>query len=228
MLFTRVTSPSSGKDRPFGYDIPRLWDPRFDPEKGTPPNGDHPPFAGMVGECTLNLALGDQLGSGRSGFVNAVRVTDSSGTDEMLVPPMAIKLGLQYQRMMVMREAWFYDDLVELQGSVIPRCYGYFEAEVPDGEQFLVSEHGEKHAHRPAHLDVDPIPGFRANRIGVLLLERLSSKTIGSEPATAEERSVYINDRHFPMLMSRQKRNPLCSLSPALRQVRALSGLQRR
>ena len=110
------------------------------------------------------------VGQGRSGFVHGVTVEASSNADEMTIPPLVIKLGFQYQRAEISSEAWFYEELLDLQGSVIPRCYGYFEADLPAGYHFLDAQHDERHLYRRyEEEDVD----VKRNRIGVLLLERL-------------------------------------------------------
>ncbi|KAF9503798.1 hypothetical protein BS47DRAFT_1309202, partial [Hydnum rufescens UP504] len=36
----------------------------------------------------------------------------------------------------IAREAWFYDELECLQGVILPRCYGWFEAELAEGQSF--------------------------------------------------------------------------------------------
>lgn len=35
------------------------------------------------------------------------------------------------------REAWFYEQLAELQGVAVPRCFGFFVAPLPDGVSWI-------------------------------------------------------------------------------------------
>ena len=72
----------------------------------------------------LDLQIGGLLGKGRSGFVFSV----IQGGEAAKLPPLAVKVARQSFNKFVAREAWFYDELACLQGSVIPRCFGFFSA----------------------------------------------------------------------------------------------------
>jgi hypothetical protein len=50
--------------------------------------------------------------------------------DASYYPPMAIKFALRYRNKNMLREAWFYEGLFDLQGVIVPRCYGLFSAEL--------------------------------------------------------------------------------------------------
>ena len=52
------------------------------------------------------------------------------------LPPLVLKVGRFNRRAEIAREAWFYDELECLQGGVVPRCYGWFEAELTEGQTF--------------------------------------------------------------------------------------------
>lgn len=43
------------------------------------------------------------------------------------IPPLSMGIAAT-RASMLEKEAWFYDHLQILQGSVVPRCYGLFEA----------------------------------------------------------------------------------------------------
>ena len=113
----------------------------------------------------------EKVGEGRSGFVHGVTVNASSDADQMSVPPLVIKLSLQNQRADLSREAWFYEELLDLQGSVIPCCYGYFEADLPAEPSFREAMHENRHLYLDREEEVQE--PFKPNRIGILLLERL-------------------------------------------------------
>lgn len=95
-------------------------------------------------------------------------------------PPLAVKVARRLRRGHLAREAWFYDDLHELQGSVIPRYYGWFDAaETPEfkGDEYAPSEDDEKGIGYPEHYS-DPWSeelqlSVPRTRISVLVIERL-------------------------------------------------------
>ena len=43
------------------------------------------------------------------------------------IPPLLVRVAAT-RAMMLEKEAWFYDRLQILQGSIVPRCYSLFEA----------------------------------------------------------------------------------------------------
>ena len=52
------------------------------------------------------------------------------------LPSLVLKVGRFKHRAEITREAWFYDEMESLQGVVVPRCYGWFEAELTEGQTF--------------------------------------------------------------------------------------------
>jgi len=78
----------------------------------------------------LNGTLTRLIGNGRSGAVYALELSTLS-TGLHSVPPLVVKFALRKRNKDMLREAWFYDELQSLQGTVVPRCYGYYEAKVP-------------------------------------------------------------------------------------------------
>lgn len=116
------------------------------------------------GTNVLELVTGKLLGSGKTGFVHAVTARDGSD-----LPDLCVKIAFPSERRALSQEAWFYDDLQALQGSVIPGCYGYFEHTLPSDTKLCRSDHEDRFKEP---IDGKSIPG----RIGILLLERLSGE----------------------------------------------------
>ena len=82
-----------------------------------------------------------------------------------------MKVAYRSKNKRIAREAWFYEELLDLQGSVIPRCYGYFEADLPAEPSFREAMHENRHLYLDREEEVQE--PFKPNRIGILLLERL-------------------------------------------------------
>ena len=87
------------------------------------------------GTIHAHLALGDKRGSGRSSIVHNVEFAPAQILPGHL-PPLVLKIGRSNRRAEIAYEAWFYDELECLQGVVLPRCYGWFEAELSKGQTF--------------------------------------------------------------------------------------------
>lgn len=79
------------------------------------------------GTVHLSLVLGAKLGSGRSGVVYEAQVVNNELRPRL--PPLVVKIARPSQRDDIEREKFFYDHLEPLQGVILPRCYGWFEAE---------------------------------------------------------------------------------------------------
>lgn len=74
--------------------------------------------------------------------VEDVSLSDPSGCPMPIPnewPPLVAKLAFATRAMDVAREAWFYNELESLQGSVIPRCYGLFRATLGANESISLS-----------------------------------------------------------------------------------------
>ncbi|KAF9505045.1 hypothetical protein BS47DRAFT_580721 [Hydnum rufescens UP504] len=87
------------------------------------------------GDLHAHLIFGEQKGWGRSSFVHEVNVLPTT-TLPACLPPLVLKVARSKRRAEIAREAWFYDELECLQGVVLPRCYGWFEAELMEGQSF--------------------------------------------------------------------------------------------
>ena len=87
------------------------------------------------GTVHVHLALGGKRGSGRTSIVHDAEILPTKPLPEHL-PPLVLKVGRFNCRMEIAREAWFYDELECLQGVVVPRCYGWFEAELMEGQTY--------------------------------------------------------------------------------------------
>ena len=81
---------------------------------------------------TIQFSLGQKLGAGGSGLVYEVVCPPQSGQEKSRIPPLAVKIAYRSKNKRIAREAWFYEELQTLQGVVVPRCYGCFEARLPD------------------------------------------------------------------------------------------------
>ena len=81
----------------------------------------------------LEATLGQPLGYGRSSVVYALEDVKVSGLDPgTVVPPLVVKIARRHRLPWITREAWFYEEMECLQGSVVPYCYGMFTMELGD------------------------------------------------------------------------------------------------
>lgn len=123
------------------------------------------------------------------------------------IPPFALKLAKRAPRgsyevghMRLTQEAWLYTKMDALQGSVVPRCYGYFHAQLngdwvmpgwmeADETWIMGNDDGVR-----AIDETTPSPQVRRRNISFLLLERLGDRlspgglTVGAdgEPVKAD------------------------------------------
>lgn len=89
---------------------------------------------------SLQANLGDFIGDGRSGTVFEIKTPATiiaSDGRRIHIPPLVCKFAAHDRNSCVAREAWFYDEMQTIQGMAIPRCFGLFEAEIPDGFKFI-------------------------------------------------------------------------------------------
>ena len=84
------------------------------------------------GKIHAHVTMGKRSGSGRIGIVYEVDPVASAVMPGHL-PPLVLKIGRSNRRAEISYEAWFYDELECLQGVVLPRSYGWFEAELSKG-----------------------------------------------------------------------------------------------
>ncbi|KAH7875521.1 hypothetical protein F5879DRAFT_991058 [Lentinula edodes] len=88
-----------------------------------------PPPAGL----TLHVSLGKLVSEGRTGMIYECECTIPHGNEVgYKIPPVVIKIARQFRTKDISREATVYDCLTSIQGSVVPRCYGFFQARLID------------------------------------------------------------------------------------------------
>jgi hypothetical protein len=76
----------------------------------------------------------EPLGHGRSGSVYPVRLDD---TEQNSLPPLVMKVAARRRSENLTREAWFYEEMENIQGASIARCYGFFTAEIDSNSEVL-------------------------------------------------------------------------------------------
>ena len=133
------------------------------------------------GNLKIQLQAVKVIGDGRVGHVcrASVRYQGSSPElREMLLPPLVLKVSRPWKADSLCREAFYYEEMECLQGSVIPRYYGVYEATVPDDCDFLVwtpeLKREESKRQKKIKKTGRPYPALpRPNLVRVLLLERV-------------------------------------------------------
>ena len=135
------------------------------------------------------------IGKGQTGRVCEVHAGPASAEYAKEVESLVVKISEHVGRMDLAREARLYMDMHSLQGSVVPRCYGYFEAGMPRGTRFMSPvEDRESGSRMSPHWLSDQVHPlvynptreicnwdldyFVARKIGVLVLEKLSSERL--------------------------------------------------
>ena len=92
-----------------------------------------------AGRMTLSLLVGNELGHGRVGRVYEAEVDRSTShlaLENMVLPPLVVKISRRDRASALLPEAQNYVDMQIIQGAVIPRCYGVFTATAPADCQF--------------------------------------------------------------------------------------------
>lgn len=88
----------------------------------------------------LEVKLARRLKSGSNGLiyeVDTVRETKTKDGQKLCIPPLICKIAPQRRNKPIAREAWFYEEMQTLQGLVIPYCFGFFVARIPDRMELL-------------------------------------------------------------------------------------------
>lgn len=84
--------------------------------------------------------LGSFIAKGGSGIVYEINtpatVHDARGR-KINIPPLVCKFAGRVRKKALGREAWVYDELQTIHGVTIPRCFGLFEATLPDDCDFV-------------------------------------------------------------------------------------------
>ncbi|KAF8522500.1 hypothetical protein JB92DRAFT_2887122 [Gautieria morchelliformis] len=95
-----------------------------------PPSKLPPP-----GNLCLHVSLKpERLGYGRVGSVYPLRIDD---TNQYALPALVIKVAARRRSDDLAREAWFYEEMEDIQGVAIARCYGFFTAEIEPNSELL-------------------------------------------------------------------------------------------
>jgi len=160
-------------------------DKNFPPEDALGPFTPRPPSTlPEPGDLHVQLILGEEKGWGRSSFVHEADVLPTTTLPAHL-PPLVLKVARSKRRAEIAREAWFYDELECLQGVVLPRCYGWFEAELAEGQSFGPSTRATRRSSDTE--ESNPEWRFKnskqltemshsRNYVSVLLLEKMGGK----------------------------------------------------
>ncbi|KAI0717911.1 hypothetical protein C8T65DRAFT_640357 [Cerioporus squamosus] len=116
------------------------------------------------------MNIGDVLGQNDRNIVYAVRVANADKIP-CYVPPLVMKVARLFKGRNVSQEAGMYKDLECLQGSIIPRCYGYFSAIVDHTQMSILPWDGPNCVYPRTF---DPfVPPHPSAPLSILLLERL-------------------------------------------------------
>ncbi|KAF8516611.1 hypothetical protein JB92DRAFT_2909592 [Gautieria morchelliformis] len=95
-----------------------------------PPSKLPPP-----GNLCLHVSLEpERLGYGRVGSVYPLRIDDNN---QYTLPSLVIKVAARRRSDDLAREAWFYEEMEDIQGVAIARCYGFFTAEIEQNSEVL-------------------------------------------------------------------------------------------
>ncbi|KAF8522509.1 hypothetical protein JB92DRAFT_2887325 [Gautieria morchelliformis] len=95
-----------------------------------PPSKLPPP-----GNLCLHVSLEpERLGYGRVGSVYPLRIDDSN---QYTLPSLVIKVAARRRYDDLAREAWFYEEMEDIQGVAIARCYWFFTAEIEQNSEVL-------------------------------------------------------------------------------------------
>ncbi|KAH8103184.1 hypothetical protein DFH11DRAFT_318001 [Phellopilus nigrolimitatus] len=128
LFFTNLTVPTDLVE-PYCYEKPYQIRP-----DGPPPRLSGTRRAPSA-PVEIEISADRLLGLGVDGLVFSVVIhSHSEDASETPLPPLVIKLAAPNRNRWLAREAWFYDELATLQGSVVPQCYGWFAAVIPDGK----------------------------------------------------------------------------------------------
>ena len=156
---------------------------------------DFPPFQPPPpGNLQLSLQAGKILGYGRNRRVMEVDVLDGESSPElstMLLPPLAMKISRPWDEASLIKEAFYYEEMECLQGSVVPRYYGVYEATVPEDCLFRlwdsdIRKEEEKRQKRiqKKNRPYPPLPPPSVVRI--LLLERVGGRMPLAKPLSPQ------------------------------------------
>ncbi|KAF8522504.1 hypothetical protein JB92DRAFT_3094221 [Gautieria morchelliformis] len=88
-----------------------------------------------AGNLCLQVSLEpERLGYGRVGSVYPLRIDN---TNQCALPSLVIKVAARRRSDDLAREAWFYEEMEDIQGVAVARCYGFFTAEIEQNSEVL-------------------------------------------------------------------------------------------
>lgn len=134
------------------------------------------------GNLKIQLQAVKVIGDGRVGHIcrASVRYQGSSPElREMLLPPLVLKISNPWKAAdSLCREAFCYEEMECLQGSVVPRYYGVYEATIPDDCDFVLwrgyfKKEEAKRQKKIKKTGCPYPPAPRPTLVRVLLLERV-------------------------------------------------------
>ncbi|CAL1713768.1 unnamed protein product [Somion occarium] len=91
------------------------------------------------GDLHASLRLGRQIASGRAGTVYVVELDEDASSPELTaatLPRLVVKICHPTTYYRISREAFQYEEMESLQGTVIPRYYGLFQVTLEPGVMF--------------------------------------------------------------------------------------------
>ncbi|KAI0036010.1 hypothetical protein K488DRAFT_82449 [Vararia minispora EC-137] len=161
--------------------VPEFEDPN-DPDELPPPPERRPSCLPPSRQLHIRGTLAKYLGGGRVGVVFALEdIEVVAMPDGFSLPPLVVKIARRDRVASLAREAWFYDEMECIQGSVIPRCYGWFELTLGHGDRVPVLEHFVKDKcwtqDDSEYLDVNS-EALNGQPLHPLLQERVESRDI--------------------------------------------------
>ena len=161
---------------------PLIHDPPgvIGPEPPTRPLSQLPP----PGNLRLTVHAIKVIGGGRVGKICEAVVKYNASSQEtrgMLLPPLIAKVSRPWKTDALAREGFYYEELEYLQGSVVPRYYGVYEATIPDDCNFLLwkKDIESEEANRQDRIKKTGCPyppPPRPTLVRVLLLERVGER----------------------------------------------------
>ena len=151
------------------------------------------------GNLKMKLQAVKVMGNGRVGNICSTAVRyDSSSPElrEMLLPPLVLKVSRPWKADGLCREAFYYEEMECLQGSVIPRYYGVYEATIPEDCDFLIwtpeLKREELKRQKKIKKTGRPYPALpRPTLVSVLLLERVGDLLPLGKPLPSGLRYVH-------------------------------------
>ncbi|CAL1706344.1 unnamed protein product [Somion occarium] len=108
------------------------------------------------GNLKFHLALGNKIGRGRVGRVYEATIDLTKSSPElskMVLPPLVVKVSRRHDAKKLQREAYYYEEMECLQGSVIPRYYGLYQTTIQPTTDFLPWTHDKVNRRPGRHGD---------------------------------------------------------------------------